>query len=395
VVKISRSIATARMKIIQILPELNTGGVERGTLEVGKYLTEQGHESIVISNGGRLVEQLEAEGSRHITLPVHKKRLSSLKQIKVLRQLFEQEKPDILHLRSRLPAWLAYLAWRKMDPQTRPRLVTTVHGFYSVNAYSAIMTKGERVICVSNSVKKYVLKNYPKVPADQLTVIHRGVDPEEFPYGYQPPSEWLAKWQSDYPQLEGKYIITLPGRITRWKGQLDFVQVIAQLKAKGLPAHGLIVGEPHPKKLEFLEELKNAIQAADLTNEITLVGHRSDLREVMAVSDVVVSCSTDPEAFGRVTLEALSIGKPVAAYAHGGVAEQLDELFSEGKIPLSDTAAMAARLRAWHKLPHKQDRENTFSLQRMLKKTLTVYEAQTNIRVAHDSEYIGINHKRL
>ena len=141
------------MKVIQILPELNAGGVERGTLEVGKYLTEQGHESIVISNGGRLVEQLEAEGSRHITLPVHKKRLSSLKQVKILRRRFETEKPDILHLRSRLPAWLAYLAWRKMDPLTRPRLVTTVHGFYSVNAYSRIMTKGERVICVSNRVK--------------------------------------------------------------------------------------------------------------------------------------------------------------------------------------------------------------------------------------------------
>ena len=97
------------MKVIQILPELNAGGVERGTLEVGKYLVDQGHESIVISNGGRLVTQLEVEGSRHITLPVHKKRLSSLKQVKVLRRLFEEERPDILHLRSRLPAWLAWL----------------------------------------------------------------------------------------------------------------------------------------------------------------------------------------------------------------------------------------------------------------------------------------------
>ena len=117
------------MKVIQILPELNSGGVERGTLEVGQYLVQQGHESVVISNGGRQVAQLEAEGSRHITLPVHNKRLSSLKQVKVLRRLFEKEQPDIIHLRSRVPAWLAWLAWRKMDPQTRPRLVTTVHGF--------------------------------------------------------------------------------------------------------------------------------------------------------------------------------------------------------------------------------------------------------------------------
>jgi len=361
------------MKVIQILPELNTGGVERGTLEVGKYLVEHGHESIVISNGGRLVEQLEAEGSRHITLPIHKKRLSSLKQVKALRRLFEEERPDILHLRSRLPAWLAYLAWRKMDPTTRPRLVTTVHGFYSVNAYSAIMTKGEQVICVSNSVKDYVLKNYPKVPEERLTVIHRGVDPQEFPYGYQPPAEWLAKWKSDYPELEGKYVITLPGRITRWKGQLDFIEVIAGLKQRGLPVQGLIVGEPHPKKLEFLEEVKAAIQTASLENDITLVGHRSDLREVMAVSDVVVSCSTDPEAFGRVTLEALAIGKPVAGYAHGGVAEQLEALLPKGAITPKNIKVMVERLAKWDQKPPMPRRSDTFSLAQMQKNILAIY----------------------
>jgi len=363
------------MKVIQILPELNSGGVERGALEVGKYLVEQGHESLVISNGGRQVAQLETEGSRHITLPVHKKRLGSLKQVKVLRRLFEQERPDILHLRSRLPAWLAWLAWRKMDPKTRPRLITTVHGFYSVNAYSAIMTKGERVICVSNSVKDYVLQNYPKVPADRLSVVHRGVDPGEYPYGYQAPAEWLEQWRADSPQFAGKYIITLPGRITRWKGQLDFIQVIAALKAKGLPVHGLIVGEPHPKKLEFLEEVKAAIRSAGLENDITLVGHRSDLREVMAVSDVVVSCSTDPEAFGRVTLEALSIGKPVAGYDHGGVHEQLDALLLlAGQIPVGDTKTMAARLNEWRSHSPTIEPNGEFTLQAMLESLTQCYE---------------------
>ena len=362
------------MKVIQILPELNAGGVERGTLEVGKYLTEQGHESIVISNGGRLVEQLEAEGSRHITLPVHKKRLSSLKQVKVLRRLFKQEQPDILHLRSRLPAWLAYLAWRKMDPLTRPRLVTTVHGFYSVNCYSAVMTKGERVICVSNSVKDYVLENYPKVPAEKLTVIHRGVDPAEFPHGYQPPADWLAQWKADYPQLESKYVATLPGRITRWKGQLDFVQVIAELKKRGLLIHGLIAGDPHPKKMDFSEELKTAIREAGLAADISLIGHRSDLREVMAVSDVVVSCSTDPEAFGRVTLEALALGKPVAAYDHGGVAEQLEAMLPEGAITTGDIHQMADLISVWKdNPPARQQAIEDFQLASMLGKTLALY----------------------
>ena len=362
------------MKVFQILPELNAGGVERGTLEVGKYLVDQGQESIVISNGGRLVTQLEAEGSRHITLPVHKKRLSSLKQVKVLRRLFEEERPDILHLRSRLPAWLAYLAWRKMDPQTRPRLVTTVHGFYSVNAYSKIMTRGEQVICVSNSVKDYVQKNYPNVPEDKLTVIHRGVDPAMFPYGFQPTPEWLKIWQQQYPQLEGKYVVTLPARITRWKGQLDFIKVIAGLKEKEIPVHGLIVGESHPKKLEFLEEVKNAIRVAGVENNLTLLGHRSDLREVMATSDVVVSCSTDPEAFGRVTLEALAIGKPVAAYAHGGVGEQLSRLFSTGCVQAGNTSEMVDYLTNWQKIPPEMDEITKFTLDSMLKSINTTYK---------------------
>ena len=105
------------MKVVQILPELNSGGVERGTLETGKYLVENGHESLVISNGGQLVKQLESEGSSHITAPIHKKRLCSLKQVKAIRAYLIDERPDIIHLRSRLPAWLAWLAWRKLDPK--------------------------------------------------------------------------------------------------------------------------------------------------------------------------------------------------------------------------------------------------------------------------------------
>lgn len=362
------------MKIIQILPELNSGGVERGTLEVGHYLAQHGHESIVISNGGRLVEQLEAEGSRHIALPVHKKRLSSLKQVKILRALLEHEKPDILHLRSRVPAWLAWLAWRKMDPTTRPKLVSTVHGFYSVNAYSKIMTRGQSVICVSRSVKDYVRTHYPDVSPDKLYIIHRGVSTHTHPYGFQPSLDWQRDWQAQYPQLQGKYIISLPGRITRWKGALDFIEIIRALKTKGLPVHGLLIGEPHPRKLDYFEEVKDHIRSAQLENDITLTGHRSDVREIIASSNVVISLSTDPEAFGRVTLEALSMGKPVAGYDHGGVHEQLSALLPEGKIPVGDLNAMTNLLSIWHDNPAYPNKDNPFTLDTMLAQTHSIYQ---------------------
>ena len=365
------------MKVVQILPELNAGGVERGTLEVGKYLVDQGHESIVISNGGRLVTQLETEGSRHITLPVHKKRLSSLKQVKVLRRLFEEERPDILHLRSRLPAWLAWLAWRKMDPQTRPRLVTTVHGFYSVNAYSRIMIKGEQVICVSKSVKDYVLKNYPDVPENKLSVIHRGVDPLEYYLDYQPSPAWLASWQSEHPQLAGKFIITLPGRITRLKGHEDFLKVIAGLK--DTEYHALIIGGAHPNKIEYLDQIKELARTMGVADKITFTGHRSDLKNIFSVSSVVFSLTQKPESFGRTTLEALSLGKPVIGYDHGGVGEILDTLLPSGKIPLGDTQLAIKLVKKWKNHPVKPKENRQFTLSKMLCQTASTYKSSLDL----------------
>ena len=358
------------MKVIQILPELNAGGVERGTLEVGKYLTEQGHESIVISNGGRLVEKLEAQGSRHITLPVHKKRRSSLAQVKVLRRLIEAEQADILHLRSRLPAWLAYLAWRKMDPQTRPRLVTTVHGFYSVNAYSAIMTKGERVICVSNSVKEYVLKNYPKVSEEKLQVVYRGVDSSLYPFDFQPGPDWLESWHEAFPETQGCKLVTLPGRITRLKGHDDFLKLVAQLPGD---YHGVIAGGADPNKASYLAEVKASIQSAGLERRVTITGHRGDLREILAISEIVLSLTRQPESFGRTTLEALCLGRPVIGYQHGGVGEILNQIFPQGKVDFGDVNAILSKIEQLNNHPERPPDKNPFTLNKMLKETTDLY----------------------
>jgi glycosyltransferase involved in cell wall biosynthesis len=361
------------MKVLQILPELDAGGVERGTLEVAARLVRDGHESLVISNGGRRVPGLEAAGSRHIEMPVHRKALSSLGQIPKLRALFQREKPDIVHLRSRLPAWLAFLAWKSMDRRTRPRLVTTVHGFYSVNAYSAVMTKGEAVIAVSASVREYILKNYPAADPGKIAVIHRGVDPAAYPVGYRPTPEWLANWESAVPELAGRIPLLMPGRLTRWKGQEDFLRVVAGLLERGLPVHGLIAGDPHPKKLAFLEELKQLAATLGIAGNVTFLGHRADLREVMAVSTIVFSLSRDPEAFGRVSLEALALGKPVVATDHGGVAEQLRVLFPQGLAPVGDIACAIERtVEILESRPQPQPID-AFSLERMLGSTLAVY----------------------
>jgi glycosyltransferase involved in cell wall biosynthesis len=328
------------MKVLQILPEMNAGGVERGTLEIGSYLVQQGHQALVVSNGGRRVADLEAAGVRHIAMPVHRKRITSLFQVRPFRRLLETERPDILHIRSRVPGWIAWLAWRKLDPHTRPRLVSTVHGFYSVNPYSAVMTRGERLIAVSESIRDYLLQNYPGTNPEIIRVIPRGIDPTEYPRGFQPNAAWLDQWCRDFPQLAGQRVLTLPGRITRLKGHEDLLRLLASLRRAGERVHGLIAGGADAKKLGLLRELQLLAAQLGLTKHVTFTGHRADLREILAVSDVVFSLSTQPESFGRTTLEALALGRPVIAYDHGGVGEQLRELYPAGRVPVRDARAL-------------------------------------------------------
>ncbi len=363
------------MKVLQILPELNSGGVERGTLEIADYLVKNGHEALVVSNGGRQVEALEKMGGRHIAMPVHRKRLSSLFQVKAFRALLEKEKPDILHIRSRVPGWIAWLAWRKLDPATRPRLVSTVHGFYSVSFYSAIMTKGERVIAVSESIRDYILKYYPQTPAEKVSLIYRGINPADYPPNYKPSKDWLERWRSENPHLEGKAVLVLPGRITRLKGHADFFELLSELKKLGNAVHGLVVGDTHPKKRAYLEELRSLVRDKGLEDSVTFTGHRSDVREIMAISQVVCALSQQPESFGRTVLEALAIGKPVLGYDCGGVGELLEVIFPEGRVKLMDSAELldaAIRILANKPIPKVPD--SAFYLESMCAGTLNLYK---------------------
>lgn len=361
-----------KLHIVQVLPALQSGGVERGTLEVADYLVQQGHQSTVISAGGRLVSALEAAGSQHIQMPIGRKSLWSLRLIPSLRQFLRENQVDILHVRSRFPAWVCFLAWKTMDPATRPKLITTVHGTYSVNAYSNIMTKGEQVIVISNMIRDYVLNNY-RVSAEKLTLNYRGVSDQAHPYGYQPETDWLQRWYDAHPETRHKQLICLPARVTRWKGQRDFIEVIAQLKQNNPNVHGLIVGDVQKGKTAFLEELKGYAVELDVSDNISFTGHRSDIRKVMAVSDIVMSLSLQPEAFGRTAIESLSLGIPVIAYSHGGVKEQMSAVLPAGLVAVGDTKQAAELALAWLKHPPRVPAKHPFSLKNMLDTTLKVY----------------------
>ena len=368
------NIKSKKLTILQVLPALNSGGVERGTLEISKYLVSKNHRSIVISKGGRMKDKLVKEGGEHIELPIGEKSLLTLRLIPKLIKILRKNKVDIIHIRSRFPAWICLIAIKFMENKKIPSIVTTFHGPYSINRYSSIMAKGDVVIAVSKMIKTYILKNY-KINPKKIFLNYRGVDAKEFPYLFKPKKAWIHEWNKNNPKTKNKILLTLPGRVTRWKGQIHFLNIIASLNKDNLNIHGLIVGDIAANKLGFLEELKNKAIELGIKDKVSFIGHRNDLREIMSISKIVFSLSSEPEAFGRTTIESLKIGVPVIGYGHGGVGEQLKEIFPQGIIKKNDISSAVVLCKKWIKKAPKVTKTDLFNLETMQSNTLKIYMA--------------------
>ncbi|MCV6626492.1 MAG: glycosyltransferase family 4 protein [Cellvibrionaceae bacterium] len=362
------------MKVLQILPSLHGGGVEVGTLEIAKALAEAGHQSYVLSAGGPMVEQLQAEGSSHIEWNLGKKSPLTFLQLWKLRRFFAEQQFDIVHVRSRMPAWVAYLAWRGMPSQQRPRFISTMHGLHSVSAYSEVMCKGERVIAVSKTVAEYIAANYPGTDMHKVTVINRGVDAAEYPPAYQPPADWLQQWQREFPQLQGKRLICLPGRLTRLKGHGILLDLMAEVAQQQPDWHALIVGGEDPKRRAYAEQLYQRVEQLGLQQRVSFTGARRDMREIYSQAAVVLSLSTKPESFGRTTTEALTMGVPVVGFDHGGVGEQLRALFPAGAVSCYDQTELRERIAAVLTQGLKPQANNRYLKSEMIKQTLALYQ---------------------
>tara|TARA_B100000767_G_scaffold156125_1_gene146801 strand:- start:3824 stop:4966 length:1143 start_codon:yes stop_codon:yes gene_type:complete len=361
-----------KISVLQVLPDLNSGGVEKGVLEVNKYLIKKGHRSIVISNGGRMVDGLISDNGEHYKLAVGKKNLQTLFIIPKLIKFIKKNKIDVVHARSRLPAWVCYFALKFIEKNTCPAFITTFHGTYSVNKYSSIMAKGDKVIVVSKTIKKYVLKNY-KVDKKKLFLNYRGVSKKEFSPRYSASKEWLKIWYEEFPQTKEKIILTIPARITRIKGQDHFIKVIDKIVKKYPNIHGLIIGEEKSKS-KYMRELRDQVTSFGLDENITFVGYRKDIKQIMFISRLVFSLTKVPEAFGRISLESLSLGVPVIAYSHGGVKEQLSELLPEGLVNVGNINNVAKLACKWINKPPVIKINNHFTLEKMLENTLKIYK---------------------
>lgn len=364
-----------KLTVLQVLPALESGGVERGVLEVAEALVAAGHRSLVVSGGGRMVSELTSRGSEHFEKSLGTKSPLTLRHALWLRRLMIDQRIDVVDIHSRMPGWVTWLAWKSLPPAKRPAFVSTLHGLHSTGFYSSVMCRGEHVIVVSETVRDYVRKNYSFVPEDRMHLIHRGIDGREYPRGFQPDDKWKGDFFQQFPATKNQPLLTLAGRITRLKGHEDLLKLMARLRDRGLTAHALIVGGADPRKAAYADEMKALAASLKLSNNVTFTGHRSDLKQIYAISSIVFSLSSTPESFGRTVAEALSIGTPVVGYNHGGVSEILAAEFPSGAVEKGNLDALTATVEAILKQNQRPiPGPNVFEKEAMLRKTLDIYE---------------------
>jgi glycosyltransferase involved in cell wall biosynthesis len=371
-----------RLTVVQLLPALESGGVERSTLEISEALVRAGHRAIVVSAGGRLLPALRKAGAEHVTLAIGRKSPLVLRHVSALRRLFAERRVDIVHARSRLPAWLGWRALRGM-PASRPHFVTTMHGLNSPGWYSGIMTRGERVICVSNTVRDYLLRHYPRTDPAKLRVIPRGIDAAQFPRAPRPDAAARRRAAEAFPELGGDGpLLLLPGRGTRLKGHADALRLLADLRREGLDARLWMPGAREAGRGDYVAGLEREAASLGVAAAVAFAAPTSRIAEAYAASDLVLQLSRKPEAFGRTVVEALAVGRPVLGWAHGGVGELLAELQPQGAVAPFDAAELASRARALLAQPPSALATIPCTLSAMQDATLAVYREL----VEHDAE---------
>lgn len=370
--------SSARRTVVQLLPALDAGGVERSCLEIADALVRAGHRAVVVSAGGRLVPALQALGAEHVTLDIGRKSLLTLRHVRTLRRLFGQLAPDIVHARSRLPAWIGRRALAGLPATQRPHWVTTVHGLNSPSRYSAILATGERVICVSETVRAHVLAHYPHTDPARLRVIARGIDPAAFPPAAGTGAGARAAVAADWPALGGAGpLLLLPGRGTRLKGHADALHLLARLRGEGHDARLWMPGAQQDGRARYVTELQTLARQLGVADVLAITPPTSAIVQAYAASSLVLQLSRKPEAFGRTVIEALAVGRPVLGWAHGGVGELLRRLQPAGAVVPFDPRALAERAHALLQTPPPLPATMPYTLSAMQDATLAVYDELT------------------
>ena len=371
------------MKILQVLPALGQGGVERGTLEIASALTAAGIPNAVASAGGRLVRALEECGTDHLLLPIDKKNPFTLRKCaKKLAEYCKAEGVTLMHVRSRAPAWAVKWA----SEMCGVKWIATFHGVYGTEPrifkipYNRIMLKGERTIAVSDYVRRHILDNYSGVDPERIVRIYRGAETDVFSPDAVSKEDAEAKKTKQYGFEGDRPVITIAGRLTRLKGQEVFFEALSMMRNRRF---GVLVLGSDQGRVEYSDHLRTI--AGKLSDETRVVfrDHTSQMQVVYALSDIVVNASTQPESFGRTITEAQASGCLVLATAHGGACETVKDGETGFLVPPGDAKAMAAKLdemlemseeaKARMRAAAVESVRSNFSTARMCEETLALY----------------------
>jgi glycosyltransferase involved in cell wall biosynthesis len=363
------------MNVLQVLPELRVGGVERGTVDLATHLVKLGHKAVVISNGGELVNDLTAAGAIHYQLPVHRKSIFHIiSMIRKIAEIIEKEKIDIVHARSRAPAWSAFFASRR----TRRVFITTCHGYYKKHLFSYCMGWGKRVIVPSNVIARHMIEDFG-VLRDRVRLIPRSVAVEKF------------KYTDPQKKRRKEFNVGIIGRLTPIKGHLDFIKAMHKASRTVQDLKIWIVGDAPASKDGYKEQIKVMTRRLGLWHCTEFLGSQKDIPEIVSHLDLLVLATTTQEAFGRVIIEAQAAGVPVIATAVGGVVDIIDDGKTGLLVPPGDPQSMADATIKIFKDKELASRiaaaayervKDRYTVELMVNKTIEVYqEALTKFKI--------------
>jgi len=361
------------MRIVQVLPELNEGGVERGVIDLNREFIKLGIENIVISNGGKLTSCIQSDGAKHYTFDVCSKNILSLpRRVYKLRKLLRKIKPDIIHVRSRIPAWLIYFANKSLNI----KIVSTVHGFNNVGFYSKIMTKADAVICGSSFMIEHIVKNY-STPRDIISLIPRGIDLDYF-NDKNLDKTYIDNLISKY-ELKNKKVLVQVARITQLKDQLTTIKAFSKLKANKKDLKLLLVGGFREDKKEYYNKLRQLVKDLNLENDIVFLGHTNKIKEIFFLAHLNISSSYKPETFGRANVEGMFLGVPLVGTNIGATSDYIIEGKTGYFFSPKDVDGLYEKLRlSIYKNFDKnfiiEFSKERFSLKSMVKKNILVYK---------------------
>ncbi len=369
------------MIVMRLLSSLKHDESERGIYHLGHRLVKNGHTSIIVASADKddeLVKRLEHDGNIYHQIKMKKKSWWSITQAFALRQLIEKNKPDVIHVHSRTPAWILHWALKGARLKKPPTIISTVYGFYTLNKYAKALFSSDVIISVSDSVTQYLKENLKQSYhyTKPIVRIYRGVDVRHFPYRYNPSVYWLRHIFAEFPELEHKKWLLFPSIIDKEYGQEWLLDILGNLQMHFPNIHAIIMDDDkeHPDNVTY-EEFRQRAFALKLDKRITYVGSkRNDMKEWLAGSNLVLALANQPESIGMPVLQAIHLGTPVVGWDKAAHAEILRATYPQGIVKQTDAQAVSKAVKTQLDIVQHPAKTHKFELKQTIDETLQLYQ---------------------